>query len=299
MGSFVHSCMFYSFGHPCAASQRPAGRPDGNYDNGRASANLNETILTPAAVKTSNSVSYSPFPSTGKFTRSRSISRTSLLPVMARTTSSSSPPCITAFLLTMPTSPVRRSGGESGSPGTFDRLRHRRRRALHRRDSGNRHPRHARNRCLHRYLIRGRHDPGERKFLSSSARARYQQRRGEIWSSGCGDRADHGTGDSSSGGVVPFVSSQHLQRPALLLANGTVYVSFGSHGDSAPWHGWMLGYSAANVQTAPIVYNSTPNGSGGSFWQSGRGPAGDSSGNIFVVPSNGDSDQIRISPTRC
>jgi uncharacterized protein (TIGR03437 family) len=100
-----------------------------------------------------------------------------------------------------------------------------------------------------------------------------------------------GIGDSSSNGIVPFVSSQHLQRPALLLANGTVYVAFGSHGDSAPWHGWLFGYSAANVQTPPVVYNATPNGSGGSFWQSGRGPAVDSQGNIFVVPSNGDSDQ--------
>ena len=56
-----------------------------------------------------------------------------------------------------------------------------------------------------------------------------------------------GIGDSSINASVSFDPSQHLQRPALLLANGVVYVSFGSHGDAVPFHGWLLGYSALNV----------------------------------------------------
>ena len=107
-----------------------------------------------------------------------------------------------------------------------------------------------------------------------------------------------GIGDSSSNGVVSFVSGQQLQRPALLLSNGVVYVSFGSHGDTAPWHGWILGYTAANLQQPLVVFNATPNGSGGSLWQSGRGPAADSQGNIFAVPPTAIPTRTRTSPIR-
>ena len=35
----------------------------------------------------------------------------------------------------------------------------------------------------------------------------------------------------SVNGRVPFVPKQHLQRPALLLLNGNVYIAYGSNGD--------------------------------------------------------------------
>ena len=55
-----------------------------------------------------------------------------------------------------------------------------------------------------------------------------------------------GTGAGAlADGTIPFVSPQHIQRPGLLLANNSVYVSFGSHGDQYPYHGWMLRYDAA------------------------------------------------------
>jgi len=114
-----------------------------------------------------------------------------------------------------------------------------------------------------------------------------------------------GTGDNSTNGTVAFDPSQHLQRPGLLLLNGNVYVAFGSHGDGAPFHGWIVGYSAQNVQNQISVFNPTPNGSGGSFWQSGRALAADSAGNIYGAPSNGDTDLtsnfgdtvLRLDPT--
>src|ERR1019366_1945652 len=79
-------------------------------------------------------------------------------------------------------------------------------------------------------------------------------------------------------------------RPGLLLANNAVYVSFGSHGDMSPYHGWMLSYDASGLTHQVGVYMSTPNGDEGAIWQAGRGPAADSQGNLYAVTGNGDYD---------
>ncbi len=79
------------------------------------------------------------------------------------------------------------------------------------------------------------------------------------------------------------------QRPALLLANGIVYIGYSSHCDKEPYHGFLLGYDAKTLrQTA--VFNTTPAGSGASIWQSGQAPAADADGNIYVVAGNGSWD---------
>jgi uncharacterized protein (TIGR03437 family) len=97
-------------------------------------------------------------------------------------------------------------------------------------------------------------------------------------------------GEGSVDGRLSFDPAQHLQRPGLLLANDTVYVAFGSHADMLPYHGWLMGYSASNVQVRAAVFNTTPAGSGGSVWQSGRGLAADEAGNLLVGAANGDYD---------
>jgi hypothetical protein len=103
-----------------------------------------------------------------------------------------------------------------------------------------------------------------------------------------------GTGSGSlADGTLPFDSMQHIQRPGLLLANNTVYVSFGSHGDQAPFHGWMLSYNASDLSAQVGVYVTTPNGDGGSIWQSSHGPAADAQGNIYAVTGNGDYDGVQ------
>lgn len=69
-----------------------------------------------------------------------------------------------------------------------------------------------------------------------------------------------GTGVDSSNGVVTFNANQEDSRPALTLAGGVLYVSFGSFGDTDPFHGWVIGFNATNlVQMTNCVFCTTPN----------------------------------------
>src|SRR5437867_8510081 len=101
------------------------------------------------------------------------------------------------------------------------------------------------------------------------------------------------TGDSTcpgSAGNVPFCPLRENQRPGLLLLNRKVYVAWASHGDNQPYHGWVIGYDAANLAQAPVVFNTTPDGGLGGIWMSGTGPAADADGNIYVITGNGTFD---------
>ena len=89
-----------------------------------------------------------------------------------------------------------------------------------------------------------------------------------------------------------FVPLAHLQRPALLLDNGTVYVAFGSHGDHNTYQGWVMAYNASTL-AQKFVWSSTDPTSGnnqGAIWQAGNGPSADSSGNVYVETANGAFD---------
>ena len=95
-----------------------------------------------------------------------------------------------------------------------------------------------------------------------------------------------GTGDGSVHGMIDFDAQKQNQRQGLTLVNGTVYVTFSSHCDWGPYHGWILGYDAASLNPK-VVYNDTPNGYAGGLWESGMGMAADAQGNLYVVTGNG------------
>ncbi len=97
-----------------------------------------------------------------------------------------------------------------------------------------------------------------------------------------------GTGSDSQNGTVPMNETRMMQRPALLLSKGVVYAGFGGCGpDPIPYHGWLLGYKADDVQSQVAVFNTTPNSDGGSIWQSGRGLVADDNGSIYFMTGNG------------
>jgi hypothetical protein len=106
-----------------------------------------------------------------------------------------------------------------------------------------------------------------------------------------------GSAPDGVNGQVPFNPLKSLQRSALALIDGNVWVAFASHSDIQPYHGWLLGYSAADISQQTYVFNDTPNGSEGGIWMGSNGPSSDGKGNIFLDSANGtfDSSQSNYS----
>jgi hypothetical protein len=98
-----------------------------------------------------------------------------------------------------------------------------------------------------------------------------------------------GTGAEGSGGVQTFAASQHKERPGLLISNGVVYTTWGSHCDAGPYTGWVIGYNESTLAQTSVL-NLTPNGSDGGIWMAGAGPAADSAGNLYLLMGNGTFD---------
>jgi hypothetical protein len=96
-----------------------------------------------------------------------------------------------------------------------------------------------------------------------------------------------GTGTGSVGGVISFNALRENQRTGLLLANGVVYMGFGSHQDVEPYYGWEMGYNATNVQVQTLLFGDAPNGSKAGIWMNGDGAACDATGNVYFITGDG------------
>ena len=92
-------------------------------------------------------------------------------------------------------------------------------------------------------------------------------------------------GSGASPLTIDAATSQ--QRPGLVLANGVVYVGFGSNGDNFPWVGWLVGYDSTTLAQLTVFCASPSGAQGAGVWLGGAAPAVDSSGNIFLATGNG------------
>ena len=91
----------------------------------------------------------------------------------------------------------------------------------------------------------------------------------------------------TTSGTLTFASKPQHQRPGLLLANGNVYVAFGSNGCDLGATGWIMAYDKASLQQTAVGNIDSDQSFGGSIWQSGKGLAADSAGNLFFATANG------------
>ncbi|HTB85728.1 MAG TPA: chitobiase/beta-hexosaminidase C-terminal domain-containing protein [Candidatus Sulfotelmatobacter sp.] len=106
-----------------------------------------------------------------------------------------------------------------------------------------------------------------------------------------------GTGVDSSNGVMTFNPMQSIQRAALTLAGGQLFVAYAGYGDTDPYHGWLFGYNATNLALATnYVFNTTPNATTNAFgvnageggiWQGGGGLCVDANTNLYFETGNG------------
>jgi hypothetical protein len=105
-----------------------------------------------------------------------------------------------------------------------------------------------------------------------------------------------GTGDPNGGdtiidGQLQFKPNSLVQRAALALANGNVYIGFGSNDDFHPWHGWAFAYNASTLSQV-AVFCSSPSNYGAGLWGAGAGFSVDGSGNLYVFTGNGGWDGV-------
>jgi hypothetical protein len=96
---------------------------------------------------------------------------------------------------------------------------------------------------------------------------------------------------ANGGTTDTFAPKSLVERAALLLSNGTVYLSWGAPCQQTPFKyaGWVTAYDEGTVAKLSVL-DLTPNGSGGAIWMSGAGPAADSDGYVFLVTSKGTFD---------
>src|SRR5262249_26613288 len=112
---------------------------------------------------------------------------------------------------------------------------------------------------------------------------------------GSADTGDSSAGCTASSGNVPFCPLRENQRPGLVLANGLIYVAWASHGDIAPYHGWVMSFNSTTLNLVS-VFNTSPNGRQSGIWMAGAAPAVDSAGNLYFITGNGDLTADSIAP---
>jgi hypothetical protein len=98
-----------------------------------------------------------------------------------------------------------------------------------------------------------------------------------------------GTGAGSSGGKLSFDALRENPRAALLLVNGSVYLTWASACDVGAYHGWVMAYDAGTLRQQAVL-NTSPDAAESGIWLADSGPAADRLGNVYVSTGNGKFD---------
>ncbi len=97
---------------------------------------------------------------------------------------------------------------------------------------------------------------------------------------------------SGSYAGVSFDAAHQTQRVSLTLAGNQVVFGFGAmeaeSNDTGGYSGWMMAYNKQTLAQSGVFATNTTGGTlGGGIWQSGRAPAVDSAGYVYVFTGNG------------
>ncbi len=104
-----------------------------------------------------------------------------------------------------------------------------------------------------------------------------------------------GVAQDAEDGILNFASHLELQRAALLLSKGKIYIAFASNADYGLYHGWVIAYDATTMRQSGD-WVSTPNGYQGGIWMSGCGLSADHQGNLYLSTANGPFDAFGDQP---
>jgi outer membrane protein assembly factor BamB len=96
--------------------------------------------------------------------------------------------------------------------------------------------------------------------------------------------------DNDGAGHVVFNPQRQNQRAGLVLSKRVIYITWSSHGDIMPYHGWVMGYDADTLKQV-AVFIVTPNGGRAGVWQSAAAPAVDADGYLYFATGNGTFEQ--------
>jgi hypothetical protein len=103
----------------------------------------------------------------------------------------------------------------------------------------------------------------------------------------------------SDGTTLTFDARHQVNHPALLLDHRSLYLAFGSiyAEGSCEYHGWVLRYNAKTFRSQGVFsttvdwrVGATPFPEGGGIWQGGGGLVADHSGNVYFLVGNAPFD---------
>jgi hypothetical protein len=102
----------------------------------------------------------------------------------------------------------------------------------------------------------------------------------------------NGKGTGNQSGKVEFDPLRENPRASLLMANGSVYLTWASSCDVGSYHGWVMAYDTHTLKQK-AVFNTSPDGDDSGIWASDTGPVADESGHLFLATGNGRFDAVK------